>query len=385
MDDTFERLIRSKFDDYTVSVDPDDWSKIAARLTKKRSRRLIRWAGAAATAAAILLLTPVLTNEPPSRQDNRGKDVAEQRTTKPHDPAGRRTPDDTVESDEIAARLQSPNNPTGTVEQSETKTSEENESTSGTDKPTGSTRESDMTTAGNKENGEIEVAESNKALYEPLPKQDKPSDSKKNKNDVGWMLAGNFGTSSSASKSTNNRIIPLKSGGTNGLLKNYNNAKYTSPLSFGLTVRKNFGKRVGMETGLTYSYLQATYENVSASDEKWISHYLGIPVNAVLYIWNTNPRWDVYLSVGGMVEKGLAEKCTETSLTNGSTSTYKYSINGLQWSLNGAAGVTYKFTKEFGLYFEPKASYCFNARSQHSIRNDWPLAFGINAGLRYSF
>ena len=169
------------------------------------------------------------------------------------------------------------------------------------------------------------------------------------------------------------------------MLKNYNNAKYAPPLSFGLSIRKNFGKRFGIETGLTYTYLQSNYENVAASDEKWVSHYLGIPINAVLYLWNSNPKWDIYLSAGGMLEKGLAETCAKTSLVSGRISNYNYSINGLQWSLNGAAGVTYKFKKEFGLYLEPKASYHFNAQSQHSIRNEWSLGLGINAGLRYSF
>ena len=402
MDDRFEKIIRSKFEDYTAPVDPDGWTRIAARLPKKRSRRLIRFASVAA-AAAVIVLAIVLNTKEPSPQTIQQNELAEQQTTTSQDFANQTKPDATAapqhkpveadKSDKTAQQLQSqPNTAANSLkvqpDKPSTTTSAENKSTLETDLPATSTGTDDMIASTNKANTETAIAAATgKDLYEPLPAENKPDNSKELKNSSEWLLAGNFGTSGSANKSTgnNNKIIPLKSSRNTGLLKNYNNAKYAPPLSFGLSVRRNFGKRFGIETGLTYTYLHTNYENVSASDEKWTSHYLGIPINAVLYIWNSNPNWDIYLSAGGMVEKGLSEQCAETSLVGGNTSTYKYSINGLQWSLNGAAGVAYRFTKEFSLYLEPKVSYCFNAQSQHSIRNDWPLAVGINAGLRYSF
>ncbi|MDR2564141.1 MAG: PorT family protein [Prevotellaceae bacterium] len=391
MDDAFEKLIRSKFEDYTAEVDPDGWTKIAAQLPQKSSRKLIRFVVAAtATAAAVVALFIVLNTKDQDPKTIQQKSLAEQQLNKTRDYDNQIAPDEadkTVQQSQIQINkaIDAKTKTRKSSEKSTVEPSEENESeTESSDKTVTSTRTDDIIAAANKHNVEpAVVAEPAGNLYEPLPEQNKPDDRKPSKNSSEWLLAGNFGTSGSANKSVvNDKIIPLRSNGNNGLLKNYNKAKHAPPLSFGLSVRKNFGKRFGLETGLIYTYLHTNYEDVSASDEKWTSHYLGIPINAIVYVWNSNPKWDIYLSAGGLVEKGLTEKCTETSLVGGNSSTHKYSIDKLQWSMNGAAGVTYKFTKGLGLYLEPKASYCFKAQSQHSIRNDWPLAIGINAGLR---
>jgi hypothetical protein len=156
------------------------------------------------------------------------------------------------------------------------------------------------------------------------------------------------------------------------------------PLSFGLTARKNLGKRIGVESGLTYTYL-ASHFKWSNHDARQGLHYLGIPVNMAVYVWNSNANWQIYLSGGFMVEKGLRgiyrqerQMTSEHRFT-----TVKSSIDGLQWSLNGGFGVNYRLDKNFGIYFEPRVGYSFDCNQPVSIRTEYPVYFGVSLGLNF--
>ena len=86
----------------------------------------------------------------------------------------------------------------------------------------------------------------------------------------------------------------------------FSQADCAPPISFGITVRKALNNRIALESGLVYTYL---YTKLNQS--RMISgratlglHYLGIPVNLVINLWD-NPDWNVYVSGGGMIEKGV--------------------------------------------------------------------------------
>ena len=168
------------------------------------------------------------------------------------------------------------------------------------------------------------------------------------------------------------------------------------PLSVGLTVRKNFNQYLAIETGLTYSFLQSKFEE----NRDWIHrdatlklHYLGIPLNAVVYLLN-KPKWNVYFSLGGMMEKGIMMDYVQHT-------TYKYywwqenetvytvsleeEISGLQWSLNTSFGIGCKIYRGIGIYFEPRIIYYFKNNQPVSVRTETPLQVGLNAGLRFEF
>lgn len=168
----------------------------------------------------------------------------------------------------------------------------------------------------------------------------------------------------------------------------FSDINYAPPLSFGFTVRKNLSKHVGIETGLVYTYLLSKmHQNGQISYRSKLNlHYLGIPVHVVFYLWN-NPKWTLYASAGGMVEKGLRSVYTqEARMWDKSVITaVRSNINGLQGSLNISAGVSYKFYPNWGLYLEPRYSYYFDMDQPISIRTDKPAVVGINAGLRYEF
>ena len=78
------------------------------------------------------------------------------------------------------------------------------------------------------------------------------------------------------------------------------------PVSVGLNVRKYITPRLGVETGLVYSYLQSQAQLEGAFGYKYTQkvHYLGIPLS-VTYSVLDRKRLDIFLIGGLIVEKAL--------------------------------------------------------------------------------
>jgi len=223
------------------------------------------------------------------------------------------------------------------------------------------------------------------------------------KNDNNWTLAASFGTSGPSSlngvtdKYVNeddwNSNIPgypnLESGYPGELANSkISDIDYLPPLSFGLMVRRSLNKRIAIESGIVYTFLSTKFKGMSDMpfDAKLELHYLGIPVNVVANIWSNN-RWNIYLSAGGMIEKGLKSNFTQNTYKLGQPQTTKIAsdIKRIQLSTNAYAGVSYSFYKSWGLYLEPKMSYYFDNRQPISVRTENSFVFGLNAGVRYEF
>jgi len=165
----------------------------------------------------------------------------------------------------------------------------------------------------------------------------------------------------------------------------FTNISHQPPFSFGLTAHKSLGKHGGVESGLVYTYLSSRFE-WQDYDARQSLHYVGIPVNLVVYLWNSKTNWRVYLSGGMMAEKGLRaiyrqERRWGNEIQN--TTVKKSSIDGWQWSLNSALGINYRIDKGFGIYFEPRVGYSFDCNQPVSIRTEWPVYIGIHLGLNY--
>lgn len=170
--------------------------------------------------------------------------------------------------------------------------------------------------------------------------------------------------------------------------EDFTDTDYSVPLSFGITVRKAITPLWAVETGLIYSYLSTNLSgaNKISTTGKMEVHYLGIPVNLVANLWSDS-RWSVYVSGGFMVEKGIQTVFTTKVYTNSKIETTKKvdSANGLQYSLNGALGIGYRFYENWSFYAEPKIYYYFDTDQPLSIRTEHPSGVGISAGLRYQF
>ncbi|NDW10852.1 outer membrane beta-barrel protein [Dysgonomonas sp. 520] len=173
------------------------------------------------------------------------------------------------------------------------------------------------------------------------------------------------------------------------IAENLSDATHNAPLSFGITVRKNISNRIALESGLVYTYLSSKFKGVggSRSSAKSELHYLGVPLNAVFYLYNQK-KWNVYLAGGGMVEKGLRLKYSQNmvfSNNKGESTSVKSSVDGLQWSVNVSAGVAYRVYGGWNIYVEPKLSYFFDNNQPISIRTDNPFSVGLGAGIKYDF
>ena len=211
-----------------------------------------------------------------------------------------------------------------------------------------------------------------------------------------WLLAAAFGSGSSASSGLDN--VPLATLSDNIVKtdvtynsimspQSFSDVHYSLPLSVGLKIRNKFSEILSIETGLIYTYLQTDFSNsgFTTTDARLGLHYLGIPLSLNMKVWN-NPKWEVYISGGGTIEKGLRSIYQQTQNNTYQTwvTTAQTNIDGLQFSANSALGVGYKIMPKIGIFFEPQFSYYFQNNQPISIRSHQPAVFSMQVGLRYN-
>lgn len=174
-----------------------------------------------------------------------------------------------------------------------------------------------------------------------------------------------------------NESLLLKEGASlNEMLYNSLEFDHHQPISFGVSFRKFMSHHLSVETGLVYTLLVS---DVSSGGElnkgTQQLHYIGIPLKGN-WIFLTKQQFQLYLSIGGTVEKCVYGKLLGERLT----------INPLQFSVNGGAGVQYDLSHHLGLFAEAGLSYYFNDGSEiKTIRKDSPCSLNLNVGLRLSY
>lgn len=417
--DGFSELIRQKVENHTMPVDADCWDEIELRMNPKRWP-IAWWLAGSAAAAAILLillffpygkdeslyLEAVQTNEfidfiPSPTQ--LGKDKEDQTVKKK------------IERQNITIKKS-----TGSVQlisQQASKTISEKDGSSGTtqtvensllmiDSVQLATIGNSLTIADPDDEPDQLVTDSVPSrMKKEIRKEEKPTKIliEKTKKQDKWLLAVSFSSGGSSSiggeaqkgydflsslpPALEDASSPEDYGSKFLSYEEFSSVNHSMPISFGLSVRKNLNDRIGVEAGLMYTYLSSKFNNSGHARAKQELHYLGIPVNVVVYIWN-NPNWSIYASAGGMAEKGLRMNLTQSVYQGNnppSELSVKESIDGLQWSINASIGISYKFYQNWGLYFEPRYSYFFDNNQPFSIRTENSQTFGLSAGLRYEF
>ncbi len=197
-----------------------------------------------------------------------------------------------------------------------------------------------------------------------------------------------LGTENPNPGNNNGNIIypPIYEGGLQP--EDFTDFSHGLPLSFGLSVRKNIAKNIALESGLVYTRLSTHFKKQDRTryEADLILHYLGIPVNLVFNLWD-NPSWNIYASGGAMMEKGLRSVYRQKQFLSDriNHTTVKTSINGMQWSLNGGVGISYRLYKDISIYAEPRISYYFDSGQPISTRTENNVIVGINAGIRFDF
>ena len=143
---------------------------------------------------------------------------------------------------------------------------------------------------------------------------------------------------------------------------------HRQPFRFGLSLRYRIDDRWNLETGLAYTLLVSDITKITDGvkyEDRQRLDYIGIPLKVGYQLWSGR-HFGLYIATGGAIDKML------------DSSTW-------QLSVSGAAGVEYKLTDRFGLYFEPGVGYYFNDGSSVStVYKDHPLNYNLNFGLRFS-
>ena len=222
---------------------------------------------------------------------------------------------------------------------------------------------------------------------------------KKNKNQNKWTLAAAYGSSSGSSSSNNVPQSMFSEGSYQKLVKaensfvpilseeHFSDIQYLPPLSFGLNIRKDITPKLGLATGLHYTYLSTYFKNADPYRDAALQlHYLGIPLDVVFNLYDQQ-RWNIYLSGGAMIEKGLEvyKQNFDQYEQNYQTSKKPTVIEGVQWSANVAFGVSYEIYRNIGIYFQPRASYFFDNNQPISLRTKQPFTINLDIGLQYRF
>lgn len=165
------------------------------------------------------------------------------------------------------------------------------------------------------------------------------------------------------------------------------------PVKFGVSFRYGFNKRLGIESGLTYTLLNSTFTTAAGTANgnttgKQTLHYIGIPLNVTYNIIGSK-LFNVYASAGGAMEKAVGGYFETTGHVDGKRSeTNRNSLKPkeLQWSLNASAGAQVNVMNQLGLYVEPGISYRIPSGSHvRSIYTDKKLDFSIGFGIRFNF
>jgi len=166
--------------------------------------------------------------------------------------------------------------------------------------------------------------------------------------------------------------------------------KHRQPLKFGLMARVQLTDRLGVESGLYYTYLSSdfvSHDNHSGHTTEQRLHYVGVPLKLNVSLWRTD-LLEVYAGAGGAAElcvkgKAVMEWDYDNEVVNVEETDARE--RRPQFSVNASAGVQYNFSDMAGVYAEPGLSYYINNGSQtKNFYKDKPWNFNINVGLRFT-
>ena len=406
--DAFSDLIRQKLENHRLTVDSSIWEGIKARLTSNKRKIMPFWwwlSGGAAVAVLALLFTlqPLSESKEVITKSTKGtlihvpaqpKQVVKPQFNEPIQP--QKEPIIASQS-KIQLSVQGSSSIASNFTPAQRVVNDSVERIKTTENRIGNSQKAPVNT-------ELASSQSNdsvKGNQREIPNSlvaknsDEPVVTKKHKSS--WLLAATVGSNGSLPTGNGNgeflagdkTIVSATPDYTSIMTPNeFRTINYLPPLSFGVTVRKNLNKEWSLESGLVYTYLLTTFENtgVQRNDARLHLHYIGVPLNLVAQLWNL-PKWEIYLSGGAMLEKGIKSVYVQNQYIGNQTitTTALTDINGFQWSVNGAAGTTYKIQRNIGIFFEPKISYYFDNNQPLSARTENPIVIGLSAGVRFRF
>lgn len=164
--------------------------------------------------------------------------------------------------------------------------------------------------------------------------------------------------------------------------------RHRLPIRAGITFAYNFSSRLAIESGISYAMLASDVEGRTGKRPYGgvqRLQYIGIPLNLKLraFTWK---RIDIYASAGALAEKCVSAKVSKDYMLPNQQKqheTASLSQKPVQWSVNAALGVQYRFVTPLSIFVEPGISYYFDDHSTlETIYTDHPLNFNLTLGLR---
>jgi len=408
--DQFCKIIKDKLANYSLPVDDDSWDKIAERLNpalRKKTQR--RWMAAWVIAASIALLFLIFSiskknvpnetaHQPSGNEKTMVRDLSEKETAPPaiqqtvanppvfrKPSSGERLTENNL-STEANPVIEIPvEKPVNTQDTPEEKPNAPEKHPAPPDAYFDSENETALPVVKHKKRQSLRLSfGSGGSLL-----ADNAAKGSLNSNYSSDLFK--YSTSSSYNGwDVNDTWVLASTNPTNN--SSYSNVTHHLPLSLGVTLKKELNGRFAIESGIVYTFLATTFSrDFPKSTADLQLHYVGIPLNIhTRILGNRFSPWEVYLSTGGMVEKGLLSHWVQKTFSgdgNNTVITVKSdeNIKGLQWSLSISPGIDYLIYKNYSIYLEPKVSYYFNNDQPESVRTEHPVAIGINAGIRYSW
>lgn len=165
---------------------------------------------------------------------------------------------------------------------------------------------------------------------------------------------------------------------------------HDKPITLGLAVNKNIGKRWSLETGLQYSYLKSYFTLGTGNyrvDKEQKLHYIGIPIK-LSYQFMAYKRLSAYGSAGASIQIPLSGKTYADYVIGGKsgyTTDWK-TIPSIQWTVNTNIGIQYQFAPKLTLFVEPTLNWYIPNGSE--VKNTWterPFTLTVPFGIRLSW
>lgn len=437
-DKELSELFRQKFDDYNVALPDDDWGVLQTKWqrSQKNHRRFIGYWVAAASIIAILLsglsyrlLQPAKQQQPAMAQTATNQQTNAQSTIKSSSLS-------VYQKNNPIASVLKQNKPSQEEDAQTIKTTDTLPSTqpnvANAVTPNASTFAASSTTT--KSIDTLAIASSASVVdtssddnnsenaptpthYETLPQPtsliDQTQDQNKKqikKSPIGWLavhVQGSNGLPNGINTSNawlqpstldyrlftqvNRSYAPSATSSTQ-MITFVDKKTYAFPISWGLSFGIPLSQRWEIQTGGMYTQLVTTGEVTSTTSSRATGrieqNYVGIPVN-VAYLILVAPSFSVYGTAGGSVEKGvsLVEKIYSYDAQNVAKEQdhYTTTIHGLQCSLDGNVGASYRVYKFIFGYIETGVAYYIPENQPESYRTAHPFGITVKAGIRFTF
>ena len=165
---------------------------------------------------------------------------------------------------------------------------------------------------------------------------------------------------------------PDPDGNINDAINGVSTTTHYLPVKAGLSASFALSDRLNVTTGLEYSLYLSRFKSLSETEWQQ-AHYIGIPVR-LDYTLLSYKGLDFYLGGGMEADYCLAALRAGKDIEK----------DGWSFSLLGAGGVQYRFTKKLGVFMEPQITWTIPSENRvlETYRTDHPFMFSVATGLR---